>query len=916
VNLRRPSRKSSPRPNGEQGFTLIEVVISVVLLTLITGVLTAALISSLNQSSSTNAHTHQSNYAQITATWFERDAQAAGGIDPTTGGKDPTLGVSTTGAFTAGCTTTGTALVGFAWNDLASGTKHVANYSYVAATHELTRTSCIGGTGAVTQILVYDVTSAPTVWCDGNVGPACPAFPVTVNMTVTDNTAPPAGTSPYTFTLTGTLRSQSQAVINTTATPAPLILLGGGGCTNGATGLSLQSASLQVSGQTYVNTPNVGGCPAMKVTGSTYPTATAILTGGTCTGCTSPKLPTTYTTPLTDPYATLAAPTGGTPRSAGNTCNGQSGTLQPGVYTAPITVTAGLFTTCTLVSGVYIIQSNMTVSGNLLSILTPTIKSASGGVLLYFTGGGSFTAGGLVNLSLSPITSGNGIVMWQSDAAPVQMGTASGGLNSFDINGVIYSPNAPVSFANLSAGLNLPGIVAQSLTLQSNVLISVGAPPPPIQVGGPNSLPAWTVNQPGYPTTQFTATGGFPPYKWSSDNLPAGLTIDPDTGVVSGPTPTATFNGNVHITAGDGFGDPSDTNNVQLTINAQPKITSTTLPSWTVGRPYPNTQVATSGGTAPFKWTITGLPSGLQASSAGAITGTPNGAPGTANVNVSLTDAAGATATATLPLTINAGPTITPAALPNGEKTAPYSFSVASWGAGGTPPYKWSATGLPNNLTINQGSGLISGTPNGNPGTSQVKITLTDAAGVAVTTANIPLVITAQPTITSVTLANHGAAAGTIETGDTITIVYSAQMKVSSFCSAWTTGDTNDQSLTAANDVTVTLTDGNFFNNDSIAATSGSCAGGFQFGSIDLGSKNYANGTSTFKGNGTTSTKSTITWTASTHTLVITLGTRTGGNPGNVNTSQPTYNADNSVTDSAGAGLSNIPFQLANAKQF
>ena len=59
------------------------------------------------------------------------------------------------------------------------------------------------------------------------------------------------------------------------------------------------------------------------------------------------------------------------------------------------------------------------------------------------------------------------------------------------------------------------------------------------------------------------------------------------------------------------------------------------------------------------------------------------------------------------------------------------------------------------------------------------------------------MAINPAPTIMSVALTNKtGGVAGKMEAGDKITVVYSSTMKVSSFCSTWTTGDAADQSLT------------------------------------------------------------------------------------------------------------------------
>ena len=69
-----------------------------------------------------------------------------------------------------------------------------------------------------------------------------------------------------------------------------------------------------------------------------------------------------------------------------------------------------------------------------------------------------------------------------------------------------------------------------------------------------------------------------------------------------------------------------------------------------------------------------------------------------------------------------------------------------------------------------------------------------------------------------------------------------------------------------------------------------------------------------FWGNG--ANKSTITWTAATHTLTITLGKQSGGTVSTVSSSTPVYAASGSILDSTGAGLGNSPFALPAAKQF
>src|SRR5205814_42702 len=95
-------------------------------------------------------------------------------------------------------------------------------------------------------------------------------------------------------------------------------------------------------------------------------------------------------------------------------------------------------------------------------------------------------------------------------------------------------------------------------------------------------------------------------------------------------------------------------------------VTTPSLPEWTVNRPGYNAAVAASGGTPPYTWSATGLPSALLINTnTGVISGTPGNNANTFSVKVTITDSVGAKATKTYNLTINAAPSITgPASLP------------------------------------------------------------------------------------------------------------------------------------------------------------------------------------------------------------------------------------------------------------
>jgi len=64
--------------------------------------------------------------------------------------------------------------------------------------------------------------------------------------------------------------------------------------------------------------------------------------------------------------------------------------------------------------------------------------------------------------------------------------------------------------------------------------------------------------------------------------------------------------------------------------------------------------------------------------------------------------------------------------LPSGELGAPYSFSLKA--KGGTPPYEWMASGLPEGLSLDRWTGRISGIPRAS-GTFNVSVTVRDRAG-------------------------------------------------------------------------------------------------------------------------------------------------------------------------------------------
>jgi uncharacterized protein (TIGR03437 family) len=206
----------------------------------------------------------------------------------------------------------------------------------------------------------------------------------------------------------------------------------------------------------------------------------------------------------------------------------------------------------------------------------------------------------------------------------------------------------------------------------------------------------------GLSSTTFQASGGTPPYSWGASGLPSGLQINPSTGVLVGsPNQPGTFP--TTITATDSTGR---TGSAIFNLSVQPgtslQITTTTLPSATLGVPYSQVIAATGGSLTGYQWTVNGLPLGLNGgatttagcvSSCYQLTGTPMQT-GSYTIIARVTDSLNNSVTTNITLAVNSGspPAITTASkLPQATIGTPYTLTFLA--TGGTPPYSWSFLG-------------------------------------------------------------------------------------------------------------------------------------------------------------------------------------------------------------------------------
>ncbi len=461
------------------------------------------------------------------------------------------------------------------------------------------------------------------------------------------------------------------------------------------------------------------GSLAVGVAGSVYPGATLQATGGIT------------------PYS-WAVTTGSLP--AGLTLNAATGAIS-GTPTASGTANFTVTVTDSETPTAKTATANLSIVVN--PALSVTTASLPAGVIGTIYPGATLAAAGGITPYTWSITTGSlpaGLSLNASTGAisGTPTGTFTGTVNFTVTATDSQTPTHATTTANLSITVSAP-------------LLSVTT----------SSLAGGSIGN-AYTNQTLQATGGILPYTWAvtTGSLPAGLSLNASTGVISG-TPTGTFVGTVSftVTATDSETPTAKTAtaNLGIAISVVPLsvTTSGSLAVGVAGSVYPGATLQATGGITPYSWAVTtgSLPAGLTLNAAtGAISGTPT-ASGTANFTVTVTDSetpTAKTATANLSIVVNPALSVTTASLPAGVIGTIYPGATLA-AAGGITPYTWSITtgSLPAGLSLNASTGAISGTPTGTfTGTVNFTVTATDSQTPthATTTANLSIIISA-PTL-------------------------------------------------------------------------------------------------------------------------------------------------------------------------
>ncbi len=481
------------------------------------------------------------------------------------------------------------------------------------------------------SVLVSNQEKAPTFDFDSTVGVTTSAASVTLinvgNSALTFPVPASAGSNP------GFASNPSSFALNSTNTTCPQIQFGGtaGSLAAGQSCLYAIDFTPTVAGlatDTLTLTDN-----SNNVSGATQSLALAGSTVAVSPGSGTPSTP----------YALPA----GTVGVNYNTNLAKTFSAAGGNAPYSFSVSAGSLPNGLLLSQIGVLYGTPTVVANYAFTVSATDSNGQAAVQAYSLA---------INASsISLIPTGATLTAGEVDVAYSQTFSASGGTFPYsfevtagslpqgltlsrggELTGTPATTASPASFAITATDFNgQAGSRTYSLTINQ----------PPITVapasGSPTALPDATAMV--VYAQSFSASGGTPPYSYAlalnSGSLPAGLTLDAQTGILSG-TPLSGATVNFTITATDSSTKGPFTGSQTYTLAIAPPSVSmlpTTLPNGAVGDPY-SEPLAGVGGGGPYTFSVTAgnLPAGLTLNGA-SLTGTPTAA-GLASFTLSATD--------------------------------------------------------------------------------------------------------------------------------------------------------------------------------------------------------------------------------------------------------------------------------------
>ncbi|WP_238229751.1 Ig domain-containing protein [Methylobacterium hispanicum] len=238
-----------------------------------------------------------------------------------------------------------------------------------------------------------------------------------------------------------------------------------------------------------------------------------------------------------------------------------------------------------------------------------------------------------------------------------------------------------------------------------------------------------TVDEPY--AASFAATGGRSPFAWSvSGRLPAGLSISPSTGAISGSPGAAGTSSGLSVVARDLDGRTAAAGPFTLAIASPVRVSGEPQAFATLGQTY-SASFSAEGGAAPYAWTVAdgALPDGLSMTEEGAVSGTPSSTGTFDGLRVRARDAAGRTGLSGI-FSIKVGRELHVSGIPVLTATVGKAYASTFTASGGRAPYVFGpgVGTLPAGLSIGA-DGVLSGTPSAVETRAGIQVRAVDGDG-------------------------------------------------------------------------------------------------------------------------------------------------------------------------------------------
>ncbi len=270
--------------------------------------------------------------------------------------------------------------------------------------------------------------------------------------------------------------------------------------------------------------------------------------------------------------------------------------------------------------------------------------------------------------------------------------------------------------------------------------------PPTIQEINYSVNPAtYIVNKP-ISNNIVRSTGGTPTTFSVTPNLPMGLVMDPNTGIISGTPTSAKAATKYTVSASNLSGTVKYVLSISVVVESPQNLTYASNPvSYVAGSAVTPNTPGFSGG-MPTSYTVSpSLPQGMSLNSTtGVISGTPAAAQAALNYMITASNSSGST-TISLNLAITAA-LLAPTNLSYSNNSAAYPLNTAinynsPTSSGGSPTFYSVNPGLPLGLMLNSMTGVISGTPTVAQAATNYTITASNSTGSTTKVVNISVIL-------------------------------------------------------------------------------------------------------------------------------------------------------------------------------